>query len=387
MRIAYDITQTGKDKAGCGYFAYSLIRSLAEIDTKNEYLLLNTFGEFIWDGKASPQSCGIQHPNFRSGMQHVTYGVARQFWHNPPADLDDVLGNPDIVHANNFFCPRGLQRARLIYTLYDLSFLDHPEWTTEENRTLCFDGVYHASLYADRILAISEYSRSHFLRTFPHYQSENVHVIHPASRYVYSQELPRSRKLPHQVAAGKFWLCVGTLEPRKNHLGLLIAYARHKARAGKTYPLVHAGGPGWLMNDFKDQIRKLDLEEDVILLGYVDEATLQWLYQNCFGFVYPSHFEGFGLPVLEAMSLGAAVITSNTTSIPEIVGDAGVLVDPAEEEQIARAMDELAGNPTRLAALRAAARKRAAHFSWEQAARQTLHLYTCTVQRARGADG
>jgi glycosyltransferase involved in cell wall biosynthesis len=379
MRIAYDISQTGKDKAGCGYFAYSLIRALATIDLQNEYVLLNSFGEFIWDGKASPASCGIQRPTFKPGLSHANSLAARHFWYSPPSDLDTALGNPDIVHSNNFFCPTGLHRARLIYTLYDLSFIEHPEWTTEMNRTLCFDGMYRASLYANTILAISEYSRAHFLHTFPHYLPEKVHVVYPASRYSLSTDLKRTRKLNRQVRAGKFWLCVGTLEPRKNHMGLLRAYAQHKTRFGKVLPLVHAGGPGWLMNDFKDEIRKLNLQDDVILLGYVDDTTLQWLYQNCFAFVYPSFFEGFGLPVLEAMSLGAAVITSNTTSIPEIVGDAGILVDPTQEEQIANAMDELAGDEKHLIALRLAARQRAALFSWERAAQQTLDLYRSSV--------
>lgn len=373
MRIAYDITQTGKDKAGCGYFAYSLIRALAEQDLYNEYLLLNSFGEFTWDFKASPASCGIHQANFGPGPRYV---APRQFWHTPPADIDSALGNPDIVHSNNFFCPTGLKRSRLIYTLYDLSFVKHPEWSTEANRTLCFDGVYHASLYADMILAISEYSRIHFLDTFPHYSPQNVHVVYPASRYTYSANLKRPRKIAKRVIEGKFWLCVGTLEPRKNHLGLLRAYARHKARFGKALPLVHAGGPGWLMNDFRDHVAKLSLQEDVILLGYVDDTALQWLYQNCFAFVYPSHFEGFGLPALEAMSLGAAVIASNTTSIPEIVGEAGVLVNPTEDEQIANAMDALARDENYLIELRSAALQRAAHFSWKESALKTINLYS-----------
>lgn len=375
MRIAYDISQTGKDKAGCGYFAYSLVRALATIDMHNEYLLLNSFGEFIWDGKVSAGSCGIQNPNFKTGLYHTSYSAARHFWHTPPPDLDMVLGKPDIVHSNNFFCPTQLHSARLIYTLYDLSFIDHPQWTTEANRTLCFDGVYYASQYADTILAISEYSRTHFLQTFPHYPPEKVHVVYPASRYTYTSNLRRPRKLPAQVREGMFWFCVGTLEPRKNHLGLLRAYARHKAASKNVLPLVHAGGPGWLMQDFKEQIHKLGLQNDVILLGYVDDMTLQWLYHQCFAFVYPSRFEGFGLPVLEAMSLGAAVITSNTTSIPEIAGEAGILVDPTQDGQIANAMNELAGDEKRLTELRSAAIQRAALFGWERAAQQTLELY------------
>ena len=384
MRIAYDITQTGKDKAGCGYFAYSLIRALAEVDSDNEYLLLNSFGEFIWDRKASPASCGIQRANFKpSLLRHAYYSAAQRFWHTPPFDLDTALGNPDIVHSNNFFCPSGLRRAHLVFTLYDLSFIEHPEWTTETNRRLCFDGVYHASLHANTILAISEYSRAHFLCTFSHFPAENVKVIYPASRYKHSADLQRPKKLPSRVDEGKFWLCVGTLETRKNHLGLLRAYARYKAKFAKALPLVHAGGPGWLMNDFKDQIRKLNLQEDVILLGYVDEAALQWLYQNCFAFVYPSFFEGFGLPVLEAMSLGAAVVTSNTTSIPEIVGEAGILVDPAQDEEIANAMDELTTDEKRLTTLRSVAIQQATLFSWKRAAQQTLDLYGSEVTKPR----
>ena len=298
------------------------------------------------------------------------------FWHLPPQNLDTILGQPDVVHSFNFYCPTGLKQAHLIYTLHDLNFLEEPNWNTEVNRTICFEGVYKASLYADRILANSKYTRSHFLRTFPHYPAERVRVIYPASRFAQSeQNLNRPGELASMVQTGQFWLCVGTLEPRKNHLGLLRAYAAHKARYGKALPLVHAGGVGWLMDDFKEQISKLKLQDDVILLGYIDDQTLQCLYQHCFAFLYPSFFEGFGMPVLEAMSQGAAVIASNTTSIPEIVAGAGILVNPVNTQQIAQAMDELVEDPTRQAALRLAAPQQAARFSWQQAAQETLKSY------------
>lgn len=376
MRIAYDITQTGKDKAGCGYFAYSLIRALAEVDQDNEYLLMNSFGPYYWDGKTSPKAIGIHQPNFKTGLQHAHHGEAQRFWSSPPSNLDEHLGKPDLVHANNFYCPTHLQNTHLIYTLYDLGFIEHPEWTTTANHSVCFEGAYNASLYADGILTISEYSRNHFLRAFPYYPAEKIRVIYPASRYIRREPIKKPPTLPASVKLGQFWLCVGTLEPRKNHLGLLRAYAKHKARVGKALPLIYAGGTGWLMDDFKDQIRRLNLQDDIILLGYVDNKSLQWLYQNCFAFVYPSFFEGFGLPVLEAMSQGAAVIAFNTTSIPEIVGDAGILIDSAMDEQIAEVMDELAGDEHRLISLRLAATQQAALFSWEHAAKETLELYS-----------
>src|SRR5688572_32656352 len=101
MRITYDITQTGKDKAGCGYIAYSLVRALAEIDGENEYLLLNSFGNYIWDGKASLAACDIRRANFKpSPLRHPLLSIARHFWQAPPLDLDTALGEPDIVHSN-----------------------------------------------------------------------------------------------------------------------------------------------------------------------------------------------------------------------------------------------------------------------------------------------
>lgn len=375
MQIAYDITQTGKDKAGCGYFAYSLIRAMAKIDRQNDYLLLSSFGPYFWDGKMSPESIGIHQSNFHLGLHHSHGAEAQFFWRGAPSDLDESLGNCDLVHSNNFYCPTVLQKTRLVYTLYDLGFIEHPEWTTKSNHAICFEGVYKASLYASGILAISNYSRDHFLRTFPYYPPEKMQVIYPASRFTHKKSIKRPPKLPTSIHSGQFWLSVGTLEPRKNHLGLLHAYARHKAHIGKALPLVHAGGSGWLMRGFEDQVRKLNLVDNIIFLGYVDESTLQWLYQNCFAFLYPSFFEGFGMPVLEAMSLGAAVITSNTTSIPEIVGEAGILANPASDEQISNAMDELAMDEDRLYALRSAASQRAELFSWERTAKQTLEFY------------
>jgi glycosyltransferase involved in cell wall biosynthesis len=284
------------------------------------------------------------------------------------------LGNPDILHANNFFCPRGLRQARLVYTLYDLSFLVHPEWTTEQNRTACFQGVYDASLHADLILSISQYSRDHFLEVFPHYPPERLQVVYPASRFSGTEGGPRPETLP-SLAKGRFWLNVGVLEPRKNHRGLLRAYARFTRKRREEIPLVLAGGRGWLMDDFQKDLEDLDLTRDVIMLGYTDDRSLRWLYQNCLAFVYPSLFEGFGMPVLEAMSLGAPVVASKVSSIPEIVGEAGILVDPTKDEDIHGAMRALQAAPDMGMKLGEKAIQRARQFSWESAARSVLEGY------------
>ena len=382
MRIGFDISQTGKAKAGCGWLADSLIRQLAEIDARNEYVLYPTFGDGYWDIVGPESTVHIDKPNFQRGLSHATMAEMREFWRNPPSDLETRLGMPDIVHANNFFCPRGLRRARLVYTLYDMMFLEHPESTTEANRNVCFTGVFNASLYADFIVAISHYSRDHFLETFPHYPSDRIAVAHPASRFHFQPEYAQPRRLAH-LSPGRFWLNVGTLEPRKNQRRLLLAYACLKAELGGSFPLVLAGGKGWLMEDFEKFVVELGLQRDVIPLGYVAETELQWLYQNCFAFLYPSLYEGFGLPVLEAMTLGAPVITSNRTSLPEVVREAGLLVDPLQEEEISRAMLKLSTDPALRASLGDRSRKRAKQFSWSQTANEVLNVYEQVLEKPR----
>jgi glycosyltransferase involved in cell wall biosynthesis len=382
MRIGFDTSQTGKAKAGCGWLADSLVRNLAEIDTLNEYVLYPTFGDAYWDAEGPSATVHIDKPNFQRGLSHPTLAEAQQFWRNPGDDFEVRLGEPDIVHANSFFCPHGLRRARLVYTLHDLMFLEHPESTTEANRIACFMGVFGASLRADFIVAMSHYSRNHFLDTFPHYPPDRIRVVHPGSRFHLQPECPHPRRLA-RLQPGRFWLNVGTIEPRKNQRRLLQAYVRLKTQLNGSFPLVLAGGKGWLMEGFDKFIEELGLQDDVILPGYVEETELQWLYQNCFAFLYPSLFEGFGLPVLEAMTLGAPVIASNTTSLPEIVGHAGLLVDPFTEDSIVNAMHQLVTGQINRAVLRERGMAQSREFSWRSTAERVREVYRQIVEIPR----
>ncbi len=384
MRIGFDVSQTGRAKTGCGHFAHSLARHLAEVDAHNEYLLYPTFGDFFWNADWAADTCPIDNPAFRRCVTHTDFESARAFWQAPPPDLEARLGWPDVVHANNFYCPTALRRARLVYTLYDLHFLDHPEWTTEANRFGCFRGVFRASCHADAIVAISRFTKDHFLRVFPHVPAERVVVAHLASRCTDRSPVPRPEALSH-LRPDQFWLSVGTLEPRKNHRRLLGAYARLKAAQGKVLPLVLAGASGWLMGELPGLIEQGGLAGDVLLTGYVEDEALRWLSQNCFGFLYPSLWEGFGLPVLEAMSQGAAVITSDTTSLPEVAGDAALLVDPLDEVRIAGAMQRLATDEPLRTTLRQRAVAQAARFSWAATARTVLGAYQLACERPRFA--
>jgi len=374
MKIGFDTSQTGKNKAGCGFFADTLLCSLAAQDLRNEYFLYPVFGDFFFDPDWASSTRKIPKDRFSVITPAKALLAAKELWNRPPADFEARLGEPDLIHANNFYCPTFLRRARLIYTLYDLSFLVCPEWSTEENRARCFQGVFNASVHADWILAISRFTRDHFLNIFPHYPPERVTVVHPASRFA-DPPVPPGPKPHARLAPGRFWLHVGSLEPRKNQLNLLKAYARLRGEGESDYPLVFAGGKGWLVDDLEEKAEALGLKGNTLFLGYVGDGTLAWLYENCFAFVYPPFFEGFGLPVLEAMGFGAAVITSAVASLPEVAGDAALLVEPQDVQGLFTAMRRLQREEGLRRTLQEEGRARSRKFSWERTAAEVRSLY------------
>jgi glycosyltransferase involved in cell wall biosynthesis len=172
---------------------------------------------------------------------------------------------------------------------------------------------------------------------------------------------------------------VGTLEPRKNLRRLLNAYSVYVKKTGNALPLVLAGGKGWLEDDFEQFVAELDLFQKVKFLGYVSDEELNWLYKNCFAFIYPSLYEGFGLPVLEAMSRGAAVIVSNATSIPEVAGEAAHYIDPLKEKEIVEAICMLAENAEYREKLKNLALRQAQKFSWQRCASGVIEIYNHVI--------
>ena len=288
-----------------------------------------------------------------------------------------MLGNPDIVHANNYSCPKAVAALK-IFTVYDLAVLEVPQYTTEENRLVCFRGLFDAAIHADHLLMISESTKKAFIRNFPHYPEERMTVVHLGNRpTIYCRSRSASQAILDRldIRNGGFWLGVGTVEPRKNYRLLIEAYKAILTQSQDERPLLIAGGKGWMESDIGLFVRENGLEDKVKFLGYVTDEELSVLYSSCFAFVYPSFYEGFGLPVLEAMSCGAPVICSNTTSLPEVAGEAALLIDPHSCGSLLNSMLELSRNGQLLTRLRGDSLLQAAKFSWEKAARETLAVY------------
>lgn len=369
MHIGYDISQIGNNKAGCGFFAHTLIKSMLELAPQHRYSLYPSFGDFYFDSRMP-----IFNPYEKGeyGPRHLTRETAAAFWTKP--DIESALGSPDIIHANNFWCPTQIEKSRLIYTFYDMGFIVNPSWTTETNRTGCFEGVFRASIMADWIVAISKASRDHFLAIFPHFPKERIQVIYPCSRYGNDISEMRPKALAN-VLSGNFWLSVGTIEPRKNQLSLAKAYKRYLELKGKPIPLVFAGGKGWLMEDFQEQLQILGIKDQVIFTGYITDEELVWLYKNCYANLYPSLFEGFGLPILEGMQFGAATLASNSSSLPEVAGDAALLLPPEDIEAWAQAMLELISNPNKRESLCVISKIQAKKFNLDRGVKSLTEIY------------
>ena len=200
-------------------------------------------------------------------------------------------------------------------------------------------------------------------------------MIYPCSRFLNASREGDCPKILQSLSGSEFWLNVGTIEPRKNQRHLVEAYARYLALGGSPIPLVLAGGSGWLTDDFKAYLRQLNIEEHIVFTGYVSDDELIWLYRNCYANLYPSGFEGFGLPVLEGMQFGAPTLVSNTTSLPEVAGDAAILLSPKDPEAWAQAMLRLSMNLEEKERLSGLAREQAQHFQWEKSAAALLDLY------------
>jgi len=346
------------------------------------YTALGSFGDF-----AHQPLMALQPPlqEARWGPRHLLRQQAARFWNNPQA-VGGLLQGVDVLQSNNFWCPAWPVDPVLVYTLHDLSFVDHPDWHRERNRWGCFQGMQRASIHADWFVAISQATRDAFLRHFPHVPPQRVRVIYQGSRFESSAKRlrPHPPKALPWLAQQSFLLSTGTIEPRKNQKLLLEVYARFRARGGAALPLVFVGGPGWLMDDFCSALQASPWASDLHWLGYVSDAELAWLYGHCLVNLYPSFYEGFGLPVLEGMGLGAPLLCSDRTSLPEIVGDAGVLLPPDDPEAWVMALEQLVQQPAQRQSRADAGRRRAGRFSWQASASSLLALYeeALAVKRA-----
>jgi glycosyltransferase involved in cell wall biosynthesis len=287
---------------------------------------------------------------------------------------DQTLGPAEIFHATDHLLPR-LVHTRSVFTLHDLTMLTFPATHTQLNRRFLQLMLPHFLHAANLVIADSVSTQRDAVRLY-RLPAERVRVVHLGVD-------PRFQPAPHdiqeQVQAryhlpDRFILSVGTLEPRKNLITLLDAY--HALRAERSdVSLVIAGGRGWHSEPFFNRLRALGLENTVHLLGRVPDEDLSGLYTLAEVFAFPSLYEGFGLPVLEAMACGTPAVCSNTSSLPEVAGTAAIQIDPTAARDWTQALERICDDAALRSDLHERGLKQAARFTWEATARHTYAVY------------
>ncbi len=287
----------------------------------------------------------------------------------------------DLYHETN--CIPMQFSGPTILTIFDLSFLYFPEAHPIE-RIRYLDRHFYSGLSGvTHFITISESVKREMVEhlSLPHDKITAIPLgvedsFNPISL---DQLCPVMNK--YGLKSKSYILYVGTLEPRKNILNLLRAYSMLPLALRAVYPLVLAGEMGWLMEKLNLEIERLKIQRTVIKTGYVPSEDLPFLYSGATIFVYPSLYEGFGLPLLEAMACGVPVVTSSVSSLPEVVGDAGVLVHPDDIESMSKEIHDLLGNKSRRQTLMTRGLERAKSFTWERCATETLEVYDVVGQK------
>ncbi|MCS7287390.1 MAG: glycosyltransferase family 1 protein [Anaerolineae bacterium] len=377
MNLCLDLSPVVHQKAGLASYARELAIKLVEMETGISWSV------FHYD-RHPPAS--LPSPLNILPRRVVPWGAYR--WRSTAAlchflglNMDSLFRGVDLFHATEHLLPR-FSRIKTVFTLHDLIFLFHPETHKPMNRwflTLMMPRFLRA---ADAVITVSECTKKDAMR-FYNIPEEKITVIYEGVSprfHPVSSEIVGAVRLKYGLPE-RFILYVGTIEPRKNLIALLEAL--HYLLTTYHLQLVIVGKKGWLYEGFFRRLRELGLEERVHFTGYVPDEDLPALYSAADLFVFPSLYEGFGLPVLEAMACGVPVICSNTSSLPEVAGDAALLVDPTDVQALAKAIERALTDETLRAMLRAKGLERARMFTWEKTAQKTLEVYRRVLGNCR----
>jgi len=366
MLIGIDASRAARGKrTGTEKYSFQLIRHLVALDQKNRYRLYFDRPPFY---ELRIANCELRVMPFPRLWTHVR--LSWEMMRRPP----DVLFVP--AHVLPIVHP-----PRSVVTIHDLGYLYFPRTYRALDRLYLDLTTRYNARAAAHIIADSQATKRDLVERYG-VEPSKISVIYPgydeeAFQPVREREAIEAVKARYGIA-GDYILFVGTIQPRKNLVRLMEAFSLLKRQAADLQ-LVIAGKKGWLYEAIFRRVEELGLEGQVVFTGYVAEEGLPALFSGARLFVFPSLYEGFGLPVLEAMACGTPVVCSNASSLPEVAGDAAVLVNPRDVEELAGAMRQLVESQEIRAELRGKGLAQAARFSWQRAARETLIAYLAVL--------
>jgi len=368
MSIYLDISAAVHRRAGLGRYAESLARALRpELGDRLAFFYNREQGIATLTGLEGVPARTVAL-GYKPWRMLVWLGQMGRI------SFERLIPDAELFHAaEHLLLP--IRGCPTVLTVHDLIFRHLPEHHKPLNRWYLRWALPLYCRRADRVIAVSEATRQDLLGAYD-LPPEKVRVIHEAAapRFRPTSDAEQAEVRARYGLPARYLLFVGTLEPRKNLTRLLRAWTALRRR-GEVPPLVLVGARGWLIDAFFAALERSACREDVILPGYVADGDLPAVYGGATAFVFPSLYEGFGLPPLEAMACGTPVACSNVSSMPEVVGDAAVTFDPRDGAAMTEALRRIVRDADLRAELRTRGVQRAAQFSWARAARETVALY------------
>lgn len=372
MKIGIDYTAALKQGGGIGRYTRGLITTLAQLDHRHQYTLLLT-------SDAPPE--GLQdfqpYPNFSPRRYPLPERWLTIGWHRLylPAPVEWFAGPLDLFHSPNFILPP-TRRAKTLLTVHDLSFIRHPQGAVDRLRRWLEKVVPRSLSRASHVLADSQSTKQDLIEIYglPAAQITVVGAgVEARFRPISNPATLKAVRQRYGLPPEKFILSLGTLEPRKNFTGLIQAFDHSPVR--ETHHLVIAGGKGWLYDDIFAAAESSPVADRIHLIGFVADADLPALYSLADIFAYPSHYEGFGIPVIEAMACGTPVVCTNNSSLPEVAGQAALQITAADTPALAQALYQLAIDTSLREKSIREGFIQAKKFNWPAAAKRLLDVY------------
>jgi glycosyltransferase involved in cell wall biosynthesis len=371
MQIAIDYTPAVHQRAGIGRYTRGLVQALTSLDAENRYSLLVM-------GRAGAQFIPTTLPtNFRLRFAPISDRWATVLWYrlNLPLPVELLSGRADIFYGPSFTLPPSF--APSLLTVHDLSFLRYPQGAHPALLAWLTKAVPRSLRRAHHVLADSKSTRADLIQLMQ-VPANQITVIGAGvgERFqpVNEPETLARVRARYQLP-DRFILSVSTLEPRKNFTGLIAAFNQMTVSSVSDLHLVIAGGKGWLYDDIFAVAETSPFRERIHFAGYVADEDLPALYNLATLFAFPSHYEGFGIPVLEAMACGTPVVCADNSSLPEIAGDAALLVEAADTDALADAMHQLLTDASLRERLVQRGFAQARKFTWEKAAKRLIQAY------------
>jgi glycosyltransferase involved in cell wall biosynthesis len=380
LRIGINALFLQQPATGTGQHLFHLLQGLDQLDRDSTYVLLSPRFRRATAPRFPELSPRFRNVQGMTALARLGENFEKLWWEQVGLLRASRRETLDLLHCPYFASPI-LSRIPTVVTIHDDIPLLLPEYRARLGGRLYTGLSVQAARSARAIIAVSECSKRDIERTL-RLPPQRVHVIGNAvddSYHPIRDPRPLASVRERYGLAERFILYFGGFDVRKNVPRLIHAYDQIRHRFSEPYQLVLAGRLRFtghpLYPDPRSMVRELGLESDVVFTGQIREQDKAPLYSAAAVFVFPSLYEGFGMPVLEAMACGAPVVTSNNSALPEVAGDAAVLVDPTDTAAIGDAILALLENPARRQALSTAAQARAAHFSWTTVAEQTLKVY------------